>query len=106
MTFTERQVDALKAAFKKNGAVYVRGNGMGGAYRRMLERMADDGYLAEYAPFPITLKGLIALRDYHRARWGESGCEAYRLDLEEVEKACAEFPHMVGHLEKKAASNV
>jgi hypothetical protein len=60
---TARQVAALKAARDKGGAVYGRGRAglMGGAYRRMCERLAERGLVEDRPPFPITDAGRAAL---------------------------------------------
>lgn len=101
--FTEPQMKALTAAFKKNGALYARGSSRaGGAFRRCAQRLADQGYLSDTPPFPITVKGLMALRDVRAARFGRRGCEADRLDLEEVEVALADVPHMAEYTARKA----
>lgn len=51
---TARQLQALKYAVEKGGGVYMPGRRMGGATRRMLERMAKDGLLEDRPPFPAT----------------------------------------------------
>jgi hypothetical protein len=60
---------------------------MGGAYRRMCLRLAKENLLSPKPPYPITLKGMLALRDACKARWAKDGCMAYQQDLEEVERA-------------------
>ena len=85
---TKTQFKALWAAFKKNSAWYGRtGGAMGGAYRRMCQRMATEGLVSASAPYPITRKGMIALRDACRTRYAKSGCMAYLDDLRDVENA-------------------
>lgn len=85
---TPRQKTALAAAFKKGGAWYgLRGSSAGGAYRRMCERLAALGLLQSRAPYEITPRGLIALRDIWAARWARHGCMAYQIDIEAVEAA-------------------
>jgi hypothetical protein len=87
-TLTKQQFKALWAAFKKNGAWYGRtGGAMGGAYRRMCKRLADQHLVSASAPYPITRKGMVALHDACRVRWAKSGCMAYQDDLNEVEAA-------------------
>ena len=105
MQLTATQTKALEAAFKKNGAWYgSRGNQMGGAWRRMCLRMAEAGLVAETAPFPITMAGLVALRDVYLKRWGRHGCMAYQMDLETVDKALAEFPALADMARRRFAA--
>jgi len=105
MQLTVTQQKALEAAFKKNGAWYgSRGNQMGGAWRRMCLRMAESGLVSDTAPFPITMAGLVVLRDTYLRRWGKHGCMAYQLDLEAVEKALADFPALAAAAERKLAA--
>jgi hypothetical protein len=61
--FSTPQIKALVFGFLKKGASYAPGFRTGGAYRRMCERLAADEYLGEHPPFPITVKGLVALRE-------------------------------------------
>lgn len=83
---TDAQFKALWAAFKRQGAMYGRTGGlMGGAYRRMCERMARERLLNDRPPFTITLKGMHALHDACRARWAKSGSMADQQNLTEVE---------------------
>lgn len=63
MTLTKRNIEALIAARDKGGAIYLRGTRAGGAKRRMCERLAIEGLVHEYPPFPITEKGLRALSE-------------------------------------------
>ncbi len=86
-SLTKPQFEVLWAAFKKNGGAYARGNRMGGARRRMMERMAKESLLNDNPPFPITLKGMRALHAACEARYRKHGCMAYLDDLKEVEKA-------------------
>jgi hypothetical protein len=87
---TKQQFNALWSAFKAGGAWYGRrGGAMGGAYRRLCERLAAQGIVSRNPPYPITRKGLDALRDACRVRWAKDGCIAYQQDLEEVEAAIA-----------------
>lgn len=60
---TARQIDALRAARDKAGAIYGKGrkSGMGGAYRRMCERLAERGLVEDHPPFRITDAGRAAL---------------------------------------------
>lgn len=85
---TKQQFNALWSAFKAGGAWYGRrGGAMGGAYRRLCERLAAQGFVSRNPPYPITRKGLDALCDVCRARWAKGGCVAYQDDLAEVEAA-------------------
>jgi hypothetical protein len=92
MTLSKPQFKALWTAFKKGGAAYVSTSRMGGANRRMIERMANLNLLNEDPPFPITLKGMRALHSACRERWAKRGCMAYQDDLKEVETALR-IPH-------------
>lgn len=87
MELTKPQFKALWAAFKKDGAMYASVGRMGGGYRRMCERMAEQNLLNDCPPFPITLKGMRTLHAACKARWAKSGCMAYQDDLREVESA-------------------
>ena len=64
---TSRQIQALVAARDKGGAVYGRGHAslMGGAYRRMCEKLALAGLVEDFPPFPITDLGRQALSFYN-----------------------------------------
>lgn len=104
MTLTARQTAALAAAFTKKGTWYGNRNNTGGAYRRMCLRLADDGLVNENAPFPITVKGMVVLRDVWARRWGKHGCMAYQMDLEAVEKALAEVPDLANTARRKLAA--
>lgn len=88
MKLTKPQFNAMWSAFKAGGAWYGRrGGAMGGAYRRLCDRLAAQGLVSSNPPYPITRKGLDALCDACRARWAKSGCMAYQQDLVEVEAA-------------------
>lgn len=105
MQLTAVQQKALEAAFKKGGAWYAkRGTSMGGAYRRMCLRLVEMGLVAEDAPFPITVKGLVVLRDAWARRWGKRGCMADQLDLEAVERALADVPYLADQARRKLAA--
>lgn len=85
---TKQQFAALWAAFDKDGAWYGRrGGAMGGAYRRMCNRLADQKLVSASAPFPITRDGMKVLHEACRVRWAKSGCMAYQDDLKQVETA-------------------
>jgi hypothetical protein len=86
-SLSKPQFKALWAAFKRGGAVYGVATGMGGARRRMIERMAKEHLLNDCPPFPITLKGMRTLHAACKARWAKDGCMAYQDDLKEVEVA-------------------
>lgn len=88
-TYTPAQIKALNAAFEKKGAVFARGSRAGGAYFRCIERMVDLGLLDGDPPYPITTKGLQALRDVRAKKWAAHGCVAYQEDLSRVEAALA-----------------
>ena len=60
---TTRQLEALAAAVEKGGAAYLRGRRMGGALRRMIDRMVNAGLLEDCPPWPAT--------DAGRARYAE-----------------------------------
>lgn len=61
---TRAQLEALVAARDDGGAVYatrgIRGR-MGGAHRRMCERMVSMGLLSSSPPFPISRFGIKVL---------------------------------------------
>lgn len=88
---TKRQAEALWMAFRKGGAWDAhKGSKAGGAYARMCRHLAEQGLLANNAPYPITTKGLSALRDEKARRWALHGSMATLLDMEKVEAALAE----------------
>lgn len=105
MKLTVNQQKALAFAFKKGGAWYgQRGSRAGGAYSRMCERMADMGLVGRDGPHGITVKGLVVLHDLWRARWARHGCMAYQMDLQEVEAALADVPHLAARAREKLAA--
>jgi hypothetical protein len=87
MNLSKPQFKALWAAFTKGGAVYNGTRRMGGGFRRMVDRMAEQNLLSEYPPFPITIKGLRSLHAACEARYRKDACMAYLDDLRAVEKA-------------------
>lgn len=70
MSLTKRQIDALEGAFTSGNAFHIiqgiRSNG-GGSIRRMIEGLADQGYLRK-RHWGLTAKGATQLRDYWAAR--------------------------------------
>lgn len=86
--YTEAEARALRYAFSSDhGAMAAPTNRSGGAYRRVVNRMAAEGLLTQSAPFRLTLEGLRALVKLRRAMWAESGCMAYQLAMGEAEAA-------------------
>lgn len=92
--YTLAQVKALTAAFEHDGALRVRGSRMGGAFRRCCERLVDAHLLNDEPPFAITIKGLVALREIRAEAHAVNGHMANLMDLQKVEAALAEFPHL------------
>jgi hypothetical protein len=88
---TKPQAKALWAAFAHNNALNTRTGRMGGANRRMVERMAADNLLNDNPPFPITLKGMRALESHLRAVWARDGRVSDLADLTRVEDALKPF---------------
>lgn len=86
--YTEAEARALRYAFSSEfGAMAAPVNRGGGAYRRVVERMAAEGLLTQSAPFRLTIAGLRALVALRRAMWAESGCMAYQMAMGEAEAA-------------------
>jgi hypothetical protein len=81
---TKPQFNALWRAFQDGAALYANMNGVGGGYRQMCERLADDQLLTD-APYRLTEKGRRALRDACEDRWNKDSCMAYHDDLAAVE---------------------
>ena len=90
--FSKAQIKALTYGFEKGGALYAPHTLMGGAFRRCCEGLVKRGLLNDQAPFGITMRGLVALRDIRAKKWADHGCMAYLDDLKKVEAALAEFP--------------
>lgn len=88
---TKPQAKALWAAFAHNNALRTRTGIMGGANRRMVERMAADRLLNDKPPFPITLKGMRVLETHLRAVWARHGRVSDLADLTKVEDALRPF---------------
>lgn len=89
--FTKSEQTALRYAFTSpHGAMDAKVNRSGGAYRRVVERMAADGLLTPKPPFLLTLAGHRAHVLLRKAMWGKSGCAAYQQHLAEAEAALAQ----------------
>jgi hypothetical protein len=84
---SKRRLDALQIAFSTGNPftrLSARSSG-GGAFRRMVDAMTADGYFNDDRL--VTVKGLLALRDFHDRRWRRRGCNAYLQHLERVTEA-------------------
>jgi hypothetical protein len=91
--FTESERVALEHGFHNpHGAMNAPVNRMGGAFRRVVDKLARDGLLTEKAPFRITRAGLVALVKIREQRDADSGCIAYMKQAEEAREALAGWP--------------
>ncbi len=87
---TTRQKEALAAAFYKGGAWYaLAGSRAGGSFSRLCDRLAGLGLVEAGAPHPITLAGLIVLRDLRAIKYARHGSMADMKRLDEIETAIA-----------------
>ena len=76
-TLTNPQANMLYAGWKNGNAWAAKGSGMGGAKRRMLDRLTTAGLLTDAFPRRPTLAGMQALAHYWMVRDANSGCMAY-----------------------------
>lgn len=91
--YTESERLALEYGFRsQHGAMDAPVNRMGGAFRRVVERLAREGKLTEKAPFRITRAGLIELIKIREQRDADSGCIAYMKAAEEAREALCGWP--------------
>lgn len=86
--FTASEATALRYAFSsEHGAMAAPVSRQGGAFRRVVERLASEGLLTEKPPFRLTVAGHRAHVKLRLAMWGDSGCMAYLEHLRDAEAA-------------------
>lgn len=84
-TLTDPQRKVLFAVLKDDGNAVFASKGSPAVLRRVVSMKLVDWAMDRKCGRDLTSNGVKALHDWYRARWHKHGCQAYLMDLNEVE---------------------